>query len=698
MRLARPVVFSWLVLLGCGARGGLHGAHSEERFDGGARNDAAGVIDGGRDGGRTPPCPRCDDGVFCNGTELCWDDGRCLPGEPPSCDDGDPCTIDFCAFDLDACEHVPRDRDEDGDGVSACAGDCDDRDPNRSPTHLERCDGIDQDCDLSVDEGVRSPCGDCRPGCRRVVVPGEAGWDLTDAAGVEVDPGGWLVLNTTRTEAHFAWVANYLYGTVTRIDTRDGRQVAEYDSVLRDGRNGAAPPGEECEIERRGGNCPSRTAVDLRGAVYVANRAFGGQGTVTKIAGLEADCVDRNGNGVIDTSRDRDGDGVIERTVPGEFLGQEDECLLWTVDVGGIDGVPRAIAIDAAGTVWVGLFNERRAVQLDPSDGRVLRSIELPRTTLGGFRPYGAAADGRGKVWFVEVFTGSIVSVDTATGRVGSIETGVSRSERCSGSYGIAVDDRDRVWIAGFVCPAVFRYDQDTRTWRDFRVRDSGVTRGIAADASGRIYVASSHEWLRLWPDGRIDASAPISRLTILDGDTGRILQIVGTPERPLPGRGTTGVGLDSLARVWLVNQDSSTATRIDLEAGTVREFPTGIAPYTYSDFTGYALRTFTAPNGYVRTVVAGCPIGPTEWEQVIWSASVPAGTRIELRARTADRLEELRGETWIGPFTARPTDLTMAPGPVGSGRYLEMEIQLHSGGGASSPAIEELIVQFNCP
>ena len=55
--------------------------------------------------------------------------------------------------------------------------------------------------------------------------------------------------------------------------------VVSSDEVALDGTNHAAPTGEECETDRRGGNCPSRTAVDLRGSVYVANRAFFGQGT-----------------------------------------------------------------------------------------------------------------------------------------------------------------------------------------------------------------------------------------------------------------------------------------------------------------------------------------------------------------------------------------------------------------------------------
>lgn len=691
-----------LVVAGCGARSGL--GDPPPRADAGMREMDAGRIDAGRiDAGRDAgiePCPACDDGVFCNGAEGCAPDGTCLPAPAPSCDDGDECTIDRCDPASDACAHVREDRDEDGDGVSACGGDCDDRDPGVSPALPEVCDGVDQNCDGRVDEGVLSACMDCRPGCMRAPVPGATGWDVDggDAAGVEVDPSGELTLSTSRTETFFAWIANTAFATVSRLDTRDGTQAAEYDSVLRDGTNGAAPPGEECLTERRGGNCPSRTAVDLRGAVYVANRAFFQQGTVTKIAGIESDCVDRDGNGVIDTSRDRDGDGVIERGVPGEYLGQRDECLLWTVDVGGTNGVPRAIAVDASGTVWVGLHEERRVVQLDPETGRELRSVSLPRTTSGGFRPYGAAADGRGNVWFVEAGTGTIVSVVSATGRLGRLETAPTRLRDCNGSYGIAVDARDRVWIAGFLCPVVFRYDQDSRTWREIDLPDAGVTRGVAADRDGRVYVTSSHEYIRVLPGGSVDVGPSISRVTILDADTGAVSRTIGTPSRPLPGLATTGVGLDSAGFLWLVNQESSTATRVDPRTGASREFPTGISPYTYSDFTGYALRTFTAPNGYYRTIVPGCAVGPTEWEIVTWDATVPAGTRVELRARTASSVAELAGTPWVGPYTSRPTDLASPPGPLGPQRYMEIEIQLFSDGGARSPSIDDLVVQYNCP
>lgn len=50
--------------------------------------------------------------------------------------------------------------DADGDGVTACDGDCDDGDPGIFPGASEVCDGADNDCDGDADEG-----GACTPTC-----------------------------------------------------------------------------------------------------------------------------------------------------------------------------------------------------------------------------------------------------------------------------------------------------------------------------------------------------------------------------------------------------------------------------------------------------------------------------------------------------------------------------------------------------
>ncbi|MEZ4251186.1 MAG: putative metal-binding motif-containing protein [Polyangiales bacterium] len=97
--------------------------------------------DAGRSDASCSADSECDDGAFCNGEETCVA-GSCTPGTAPcpaACDE----TMDRCGG---ACE----DMDGDGFPAASCGGtDCDDSDPNRSPGLTEVCDPTnrDEDCD-----------------------------------------------------------------------------------------------------------------------------------------------------------------------------------------------------------------------------------------------------------------------------------------------------------------------------------------------------------------------------------------------------------------------------------------------------------------------------------------------------------------------------------------------------------------------
>lgn len=643
----------------------------------------------------------CSDGIFCNGAETCDPEtGACLSGTPEDCDDEDECTLDSCDTATDACAHVKTPRDDDADGWDACAGDCDDTRADVHPNATEICEyQTDEDCDGQVDEQLRSECDDCRPGCHLIDIPDMQPWMPTDddSDGVEVGGDGALVLSSQSEQRFDAWIANDRDGLVTKLDTRDGRQLSQYHSVLSGPDNDAPAAGSVCD-EGELGNCPSRTAVDLRGAVYVANRAFDAQGSVTKIAGFEEDCVDRDGDGEIDTSRDVNGNGMIDLGVPGEFLGQDDECLLWTVNVGGLGSVPRALAVTADGHVWVGLFGESRVVELDPSDGHVLTSVPTP-----GFDPYGAAVGTDNRLWLTEPLTGKVLAIDTQAGSAGTAHTAPAPTDACPGSYGIVVDASGVVWIAGFTCPYAFGYDPGEGKWRSVHLPDAGVMRGIAADDRGRIYVAASHDSIRIGQNqsgNYLEANPPngLARLTVFDAADGGNVRTFGTDDAPLPGQMAIGVGLDHLRRAWLISKYSGTATLVDPESGEVTAYAVGSSPYTYSDFTGFSLRRLFARNGYIRKVIEACAQGPSEWERVTWDADLPAGSRIELRVRTAMTRDQLANAAWTGPWEGEPIDLMMAPGPIGEGRYLESELRLVSGDIGGTPSLRQVTFRVHCP
>jgi hypothetical protein len=147
---------AWLFLLllpGCPA------APIDPGSDGGATDtglaiDASRDDGGAVDGGHCASSAACDDGLFCNGTESCAG-GACVAGTAP-------CPVAACHEERDACDCPSSDADSDGSLSIACGGtDCDDTNPNRFPGHTEVCDvaGTDEDCDATT-FGFRDADGD----------------------------------------------------------------------------------------------------------------------------------------------------------------------------------------------------------------------------------------------------------------------------------------------------------------------------------------------------------------------------------------------------------------------------------------------------------------------------------------------------------------------------------------------------------
>lgn len=646
----------------------------------------------GQEGGGFIPCatdPECPAPLTCS-----EDEGVCV--DPRVGDGGVPYA---CNPPLPGCEC------ESGDPVIACIP------PESDPTLVGTCkegqsmcvDGRYGACTLTADRT-----------CEQVAVA-SGGFDLTpeNSDQVVLGPEGELVLDpeVEQVEFGFLWVANTGENTVSKVDIETGHEVARYASVRDSASLGvdAVPVGGFNGSTDNCGNCPSRTAIDYNGDAFVANRAFGGQATVTKYGNESMGCIDRDGNGVIDTSADVDGDGRIAVDDPGEFLGEDDECILWTKPVGEPGEIARALAIDAGGpdgengNVWVGLFNGRRVVALSGDTGDpILDAGGVPVSVslsdgAGSIRPYGAAVDGGGNIWLTGIEEGStvyIAKVNAYTYQLLGLYAVPDDDDGCSLNYGITIDPAQRIWVGGWQCHDVKGFDPATGNWYRVDRDDESNTRGVAVDIAGNVWVA--------YDGGRVGRFRIDDVIAMGDNAPGTMFDL---PPLPAPWDGgidnTIGVGIDKNGACWAVSRNDDlevgAATRIKPD-GTMESFPVGLNPYTYSDFTGFGLLTVVRPNGWWRGTIEGCAKSntPSDWTMLEWGEIEPPGTAVRMRLRVADTMAGLATAPWYGPWDNSPVDLDAAGVPTAY--YMEVEVQLTTTDATQSPAFTGFTVHFDCP
>lgn len=374
-------------------------------------------------------------------------------------------------------------------------------------------------------------------------------------------PGGGGGGNDGDVEFSLIWIANSPEGTVSKIDTMTGVELARYYTGPTNGLDD-----------------PSRTSVNLAGDVAVTNRAGG----ITKFAAREDDCIDANGNGTIETS-----------TGPTDVLPfGSDECVLWHVPLPGGETNqqgPRPTAWDAgpnhnpcapnAFRVWVGYFdrplNQGHFYRIAGSDGTILDEVIAPNWDITGsktYGPYGGAVDGSAN-FYATGLRGPLVRIDAETLDVQQWEFPAE-----SETYGMTIDADGHVWTAG-LSGNLTHFDPSSETFEVFQVGGNAL-RGLQIDRDGQLWAAVNGQCGL--------AQFDINTRTLVNANI------------PLPGCGTpVGVSIDVDGYVWVPDQGSNLAFKVDPVTYTTSTTPGLVAPYTYSDMTGAGLGlVFNPPTG----------------------------------------------------------------------------------------------------
>jgi sugar lactone lactonase YvrE len=465
-----------------------------------------------------------------------------------------------------------------------------------------------------------------------------------------------LQLNEDTSTFPFIWVALSARGTIAKIDTRDGTILGEYSTTS--------------DLDQS--HNPSRTTVALDGSAWAGNR---NQSSAIHVGLKEANqCVDRNGNGVIDTST---GYGDVKLWPVYGVLNPVstalDECILHYVDTRGGDA--RHVSVTPANQIWIGSYSGSHYFHLiDNATGSIIR--EEGPFACGG---YGGLVDGNGVIWSA--------SSGSSLLRWDPNQELSATNPKCLpiNNYGLAIDGQGNIWAATLGEGKVRKVAPDGTVLGTFSQGQS-YAQGLAVDGNDHVWISSS-----------LFGGTQVSHLK----NDGSYVGAVQLTLNETTSNGPTGIAVDSAGKIWSANINSSDATRIDPNAG-----PLGVDgstkvgavdlrvnlpeayPYNYSDMTGAALLRSTAPQGTWSVVQDGGALGKN-WGTVRWNqeaqGSVPAGSLITVEVRAADTEAGLGSQAFAAVSNDTPFALT--------GRFLEVRVTLRPNEQGQSPVLSDIRV-----
>jgi streptogramin lyase len=521
---------------------------------------------------------------------------------------------------------------------------------------------------------------------------------------VVLDPNGNVTVDRQTSLlniARYIYVSNSGEGTVSKIDPSTFKEVARYCTA----------PG--CNAD------PSRASVSLDGNVGVANRAtyfYNGvlhpeRASAVMIAGDVSRCVDRNGNGVIDTFQ---GSGPVPAQFmwPSNTTQSPDECVLWYTplqhdrnnnNVGGAGTLPRAATFDSkpapdgslSSNFYVGLYGTNELVQLDAKTGVVKQQVSVPGM------PYSSVFDRFGNLWIRDASTSRLIKVDTTQPNLPATLFGPAAP--CG--YAITADARGYIYSSGSNCVSRMDPSAASPSWESLTLPNACFTRGPSLDYAYNLWVPDT-----CYGGFHVDASKPFGQgmtlkkaIPMVPNGTGNYILGTAVDGNAFPFFINTEVGTGGGgANLQQLNGPMGTVYRVDPTNNYAVSFiRVGTTPYVYSDLSGSQLALSAPTTGrFDKNFVAQCGSKAT-WTQLTWTDNVPPQTSLLVRYRGAQDVASLQTAPFVTvgtepPAIAQPVTINL---PAGTNPgVLQVEFVISTSNTASKPTVNGLSVGYTCP
>jgi len=478
-----------------------------------------------------------------------------------------------------------------------------------------------------------------------------ADFALGSSSNVSTAVSDQLQLRDEAAPGNFIWVAVSSKGTIVKINTRTGKVEGEYKT---------APDGQPRD--------PSRTTVDLQGAVWVANRAGN---SIVQIGSVESGLwIDKNGNGQPDTSIGlgdiRGWSNVSGSDTDGGILTAEDECIIRYVRVSASG--TRHLSVDPRNNIWVSGVSGAAARTFDLVDGRT--GLILRREGPVGYGAYGGLIDRSDVLW--SATAGSLLRWETRLPLSGPNGESWSTLAGSGNLYGLALGPDGYVWCSTAGAGLVHKYAPSGVLVASYGQGHSQA-QGLVVDHRGHVWIAhglSASTVGHLRSDGTF-----LGNVTV--------------------GSGPTGVAVDADGKIWATNHNAGTVSRIDPDSGPVGSdgvTPIGTVDYTtaylggtvynYSDMTGNNLSA--PPLAGVWTVIYDSEKPATHWGSINWHAQIVDDGKLGITvASSSDGIAFSPWRTGV-----RGVDLD-----VPSGRYLKVNVLMQRSSSGYSPSLHDLTI-----